>query len=61
MIEKIKLAVIYIEGDGIQVKIPKQEDKRTYLAHFVIHEGSQSSYLYRRVVQNKYEIIEANN
>jgi hypothetical protein len=61
VVEKIQVPTLYIEGDGIQVKTPKKADKRTDLAHFVVHEGRYQTGANRYALKNKYEIITDNN
>ncbi|MDR2661220.1 MAG: hypothetical protein LBC17_04235 [Lactobacillaceae bacterium] len=61
LIEKIKVPTIYIEGDGIQVKTPQDQDKRTDMAHFVIHEGQKRVVRNRFMLENKFEIIVQDN
>lgn len=52
-INKKKVEVLYIEGDGVLVKSAEKdsEHRRVDLAHFVIHEGS------RKVSKNRFELI----
>ena len=56
--EKIKVPIIYIEGDGVLVKTTSGDNEKhnTDLAHFLIHTGTQKVYG-RSVLLNKHEII----
>ncbi|GAB2023010.1 hypothetical protein RyT2_20840 [Pseudolactococcus yaeyamensis] len=56
-IEKIKVDVLYIEGDGVMVNSTTGEKNRTDLAHFIVHTGSKQVGKKRFEVQNKREII----
>jgi len=56
--EKIKVPIIYIEGDGVLVKTTSGENGKhnTDLAHFLIHTGTKRVHG-RSVLFNKHEII----
>ena len=56
--EKIKVPIIYIEGDGVLVKTTSSDNGKhnTDLAHFLIHTGTQKVHG-RLVLLNKHEII----
>ncbi|SDJ60095.1 ISLre2 family transposase [Streptococcus gallolyticus] len=56
--EKIKVPIIYIEGDGVLVKtiIDGDEKRNTDLAHFLIHTGTKTVHG-RTTLLNKHEII----
>ena len=60
--EKIQTDTIYLEGDGVMVKMTSGGDDRhnTDLAHFLIHTGSKKIGKDRYILQNKHEIIHTN-
>ncbi|CBZ49202.1 ISLre2 family transposase [Streptococcus gallolyticus subsp. gallolyticus] len=59
--KKIKVPIIYVEGDGVLVKTNSGGDEKhnTDLAHFLIHTGTKQVHG-RSVLLNKHEIIHAN-
>lgn len=56
--EKIKVPIIYVEGDGVLVKTTSKNNEKhnTDLAHFLIHTGTKKVHG-RTVLLNKHEII----
>lgn len=60
-IAKEKILLLYIEGDGIQIKTNQKGEHRADLAHFVIHQGCQEEYKGRNQLMDKHEILSANN
>ena len=60
-IEKETISLLYIEGDGIQIKTNQKGEHRADLAHFVIHQGCQEEYKGWNQLMDKHEIISANN
>ena len=62
MIKKVEAPVIYLEGDGLWIKVTEQEKERRNkdIAHFVIHTGSERKGN-RTILKNKVEIVSQNN
>lgn len=62
-IEKKKIDVIYIEGDGVMVKSSKDEIPNRYidLAHFIVHTGVKRKGIKQYELQNKKEFISMSN
>lgn len=58
---KRSVPVLYIEGDGVMIKVKKGKQTRKDLSHFVIHEGVEEEYKNRRKLKNKHEILSKNN
>lgn len=60
--DKIKAPIIYLEGDGVWIKINEEDiDKRNKeISHFVIHTGV-TKHGKRKILSNKKEIISSNN
>lgn len=63
MIDKIKIKVLHIEGDGVLISTPAAENEvsKTDFAHFIIHEGVEKEYGKRGKTINKHEIWSDNN
>lgn len=63
MIDKIKIKVLHIEGDGVLISTPDAENEvsKTDFAHFIIHEGVEMEYGKRGKTINKHEIWSDNN
>lgn len=61
IMEKKYVEQIYIEGDGILINTKNGADKRTDLAHFVVHTGCEKEYKGRKKLMNKYEVIRKDN
>ncbi|WP_242359001.1 ISLre2 family transposase [Lactococcus petauri] len=61
--EKTKVDVLYIEGDGLMLSTPEfgNEKKKTDFAHFLIHEGIEREYGKRGKARNKHEIWKISN
>lgn len=59
--KRVKSKILYIEGDGVQIKTPSEGTRRTDLAHFVIHEGVEKVYGKRKKLKNKHEVISPDN
>lgn len=60
--QKIKVAKLYLEGDGVMIKTTSGGDERhnTDLAHFLVHTGAKKVGKDRYILQNKHEIIHTN-
>lgn len=63
LIEKIKVKVLYIEGDGVLISTPdlKNGINKTDFAHFIVHEGVEKEYGARSKTIHKHEIWSDNN
>lgn len=63
VIEKAKVDILYIEGDGLLISTPDAENdiKKTDYAHFLIHEGIEREYGSRGKAINKHEIWSNSN
>lgn len=62
VVQKIESPIIYLEGDGVWIKVSDRERERQNkeLAHFVIHTGSEEQGK-RKILKNKVEIVSPNN
>ena len=60
--QKIEAPVIYLEGDGVWIKVSgrEKEQQNKELSHFVIHTGTEV-YGKRKILKNKVEIVSPNN
>lgn len=63
LLEKVKVDVLYLEGDGILLATldPEGEAKKTDFAHFMIHEGIEVEYGKRGKSVHKHEIWSESN
>lgn len=61
VVDKKNVEKIYIEGDGVSVNTKNGVDKRTDLAHFVVHTGCTKEYRGRKKLLNKHEVIRISN
>lgn len=58
---KRKVDVLYIEGDGVILKVNNGEQSRKDLSHFIIHEGVETEYGNRKKLIEKHEFIDSSN
>lgn len=62
VVKKIEAPVIYLEGDGVWIKVSgrEKEQQNKELSHFVIHTGTEE-YGKRKILKDKVEIVSPNN
>lgn len=62
-VEKRKVDVLYLEGDGLLISTPEPHNKvkKTDFSHFLVHEGIEEEYAHRGRAVHKHEVWTESN